>query len=125
MARFQKGNKAAYKHGGERVVKAIQRGEPLTGEALEAYQDILDTLGLDLDALDDVERILVIEVAREGAAAELYWRAFCRAVDAGDDDGMYRYSGRLVWLASRQLRALDKLRKHSCGRPGAEKGRER
>lgn len=115
MARFQKGNKAAYKHGGERAVVANRRGDPLVGEALEAYHDILDELGVDLDALDNVGRLLAVEVAREGAAAELYWRAFCQAVDIGDDDAMFRYSGRLVWLIGRSGRALGRLSRHIPG----------
>lgn len=107
----QPGNQNALKFGGERSVKALQYGEPLQGDALALYHHKLDTLGLDLDALDDIGLMLAMDYARESAVSQLFYRALFRAYDDGDDDGLFRCGGRFAWLSGRASRALDRLAK--------------
>jgi len=78
---------------------------------LDIYHDILDSLGLDLDALDDIGLLMAIAYARESAAFELYYRALFKAYDDGDGDALFTYGGRVAWLGGRCSRALDRLAK--------------
>ena len=88
------------KHGGEACVKAIQRGEPLTGLAAEAeravYQE-LDTNGR--------PALVVRNAARLQAAADLYWNAIQAVADQGRLDQLDKYIKRYGWLAGASLRA--------------------
>jgi hypothetical protein len=108
----QPGNQNALTHGGERAIKALQRGDDLKGDALAIYHHELNTLGLDLDVLGDIGLMLAMDYARESAVSQLFYRALFRAYDDGDDDGLFRCGGRFVWLSGRASRALDRLFKH-------------
>jgi len=102
---LQKRQQAAVKHGGEAAVKAIQKGEPLRGLAIQAEQDVILELE-DKGALALIQR----NATRLQAAADLYWNAVMKAAQTGDLSSMDYYVGRYGWLASASLRAWAQVR---------------
>ena len=80
-------------HGGEGAVKAIQRGEELSGLAadeLKTVEAIYQFAG---------RRAIVTDNAmRTQAAANLYWNAIQKAAQTGDIDKLDGYVARFGWL---------------------------
>lgn len=106
------GHRVTTKHGGEAAVKAIQRGEPLTGlAAIEERQ-----VKADLEDLGRAE--LVKEMAiRLHVAARLYWNAIATVADRVSADKQQvallqldKYVARFGWLAGATIRAWREVR---------------
>jgi hypothetical protein len=110
----EKGNKRALKHGGEAAVKAVQKGEPLTGLARQAELAVYDELH------EDGRYALVVRnAARLQAAADLYWDAVSKAAQDRDLDALDRYVKRYGWLAGATLRAWAQVKQEDAARPPA------
>ncbi|MBN1975956.1 MAG: hypothetical protein JW918_01020 [Anaerolineae bacterium] len=106
---FTEGNRANLRHGGESAVKAIQRGEPLTGLAAQAEADVyteLDTKGR--------PALVIRNAARLQAATDLYWNAIQAVADQGNLEMLDKYVKRFGWLAGASLRAWESARKESA-----------
>lgn len=98
-------NTNALAHGGEAAVKAIQRGQALTGPAAIAEAEAFDQLS------EVGGRALMVKqlTARLKGACDMYYNALIEAGESGDLAKIDRYTARFGWLASATLRALSQL----------------
>lgn len=103
---------APLKHGGEAAVKAIQRGEELSGMAAEAEIDVYRELA-------NTGRPSIVErnAARLQAAADLYWAAILGADNLVDLD---KYIKRFGWLSTSALRAWAAVKDEEASAPGGD-----
>jgi len=109
------GERRALKHGGEAAVKAIQKGQPMTGPAREAelavYEE-LETAGR--------HSLVRRNAARLQAAADLYWGAISKLMQDVNERGgipadvvivkLDKYIKRFGWLAGASLRAWEQVK---------------
>ena len=100
---FTEGNAANLRHGGERAVKALQKGSSLVGIARE----------LQADVHDQIEREGVLAVLRESAerhqaVANLFYGLILGADNVEDAD---RYVQRFGWMNSKAFRMLETVHK--------------
>jgi hypothetical protein len=112
---FTEGNRASLRHGGESAVKAIQKGEPLTGLAAQAEAEVyteLDTTGR--------AALVVRNAARLQAATDLYWNAIQAVADQGNLEMLDKYVKRFGWLAGCSLRAWESARKEQPDKSAAD-----
>lgn len=115
LGRFTEGNRAAQRHGGEAAVKAIQRGEPLTGLAAEAERAVYSEL-----ETEGRPALVIRNAARLQAACDLYWNAIQAVADQGNLKMLDSYIQRFGWLAGCSLRAWDAVRKEQPDKSGAD-----
>ena len=92
-------------HGGEAAVKAIQRGNELTGPAREAELQVYSEL-----ATDGRSSIVTRNAARLQAVSDLYFNAFCQSAEENDLIKMDLYVKRYGWLVQAALRAWAQVR---------------
>jgi len=109
-AQLEQRRTAALRHGGEAAIKRLQHGEPFDGLALEAYQGVLEELGIDLDKLTGVDRVRVRRAARFEAVARLFDGAALAAAAAGDLERWERYQRRSGWIGDKGFRAFGEVR---------------
>ena len=95
-------------HGGEAAVKAIQKGDELTGLARNAELAVY----AELEASGRYV-IVVRNAARLQAAADLYWNAVAKAAQDGNLEALDKYIKRYGWLASSSLRAWAQVKDES------------
>lgn len=101
-------------YGGEKAVKALTHGEPLTGLAAAAQADVetrLETEGR--------ESIMRLNAIRTQAAAELYWNAIQKAAQDGDLAALDQYIARFGWLSGVAMRAWQTLAANERGKTSA------
>lgn len=102
--KFEEGNQAAIKHGGEAGIKALTTGEPLTGLAKQAEDGARDRLEVDGRAAVVRENAIRLQ-----AVADLFYNAVQKAANDGNLALLDRYAARYGWLAMSALRALAQL----------------
>ena len=108
--RFAPGQSGNLRHGGEAAVKALQHGQPFDGLALESYEGVLGELGIDLDKLTGIDRVLLQRAARLEAAARLFDVAGLAAAASGDLDRWERMQQRMGWIGGKSAAQFEKLR---------------
>ena len=102
---FAPGQSGYERHGGEAAVKALQRGTPLTGLAVEAERAVRAEL-----EEHGRHELVLRNATRLQAAADLYWTAVAKAAEDRDLEALDRYVKRYGWLASCALRAWAQVR---------------
>jgi len=91
-AQFEPGNDAAVKHGGRAAQVALQADRPFTGIARAHLADVLDRMGVNLDAIPDgLTRIRTENAARVITTAELLDAAAAGAIDDDNRELGARY----------------------------------
>jgi hypothetical protein len=103
-------NQRATVYGGAGAVKRIRQGKPFIGLAREVLSDVLAELGIDLEALDGVEGMLVKRAARFEATARMFDAAADSAAADGELDRWERYQQRAGWIGSKAFSALSDVR---------------
>jgi hypothetical protein len=98
-------------HGGEKAVKQIQHGEPLTGPAAAAQLEVR----ADYEA-GGAPAMIREQAERLHTASRLYWEAFLAACTAQNLDLLDGYAARFGWLASSALRAWEALERTNKGK---------
>lgn len=88
-------------HGGEKAVKQLQHGEPLTGLAAESEAAVRVELASDEGVAGIAERNAI----RLQAVADLYYQALQRACDLQQLQLFDSYSQRFAWLSAAAMRA--------------------
>lgn len=94
-------------HGGEAGVKALQRGQPMTGPAAAAELDARAAY-----EVDGAAAMILSQACRLEAACDLYWQALLAAATARDLDKVDSYAARFGWLANSSIRAWCEVAKH-------------
>lgn len=90
-----------FSHGGEKGIKQLQRGEPLTDLAAEAEVGVRTELASDAGLTGIVER----DAVRLQSVADLFFAAVVKAAQDGDLANLERYSARFAWLTAAAVRA--------------------
>lgn len=87
-------------HGGEKAIKQLAHGDPLTGLAAESEAAVRLEL-----ANDGISGIVERDAVRLQAVADLFYQALQAAADAGNLDKVESYAQRFTWITAAALRA--------------------
>ncbi len=95
-AQLEQRQQAPLKHGGAAARKALSTGEPFTGPAALAAQDVQDELAT-------VGRASIVErnAIRLQAATDLYWAALVDAAERGDEKAYHSRLKTFGWLVTK------------------------
>lgn len=114
---FQEGNTTALKHGGEKALYAIRKGEPFDGMLSQILLEKLAAYGY--GSLEEAETAGAIgmervEICRQAVASECFWRAALGAAAQGDVEKWDYYAGRGLWAGNIFLTNSRKVREEQA-----------
>lgn len=111
-------NDFAQVHGGESAIIALRDGKPFSHLAHQTFLSVLDEMGIDLDALPGIDRIVVKRLARLEAAARCFDAAALAAAEQGDVDRWERMQQRAGWLGGKVLSGAKDIKAALAADPG-------
>jgi len=108
---FAPGNQLARKHGAEKALKALQKGEAFDKHAQEVYELVISELAVPMRGLTGIDQVRVKRAARFEAVARMFDVAAMAAASQGKVEDWERFQQRSGWIGSKAFTALTEIGK--------------